>query len=43
MTFFFSGVSPLTYYLVEIFQYSNKTFDPLLSAVVVSLTEIVGE
>ena len=37
------GISPLTYYLVEIFQYSDKTFDPFWSAIIVSVTEIVGK
>jgi hypothetical protein len=36
-------MSPLTYYLVEIFQNYSTTFDAFWSAIIVSITEIVGE
>ena len=38
-----SGISPLTYYLVEIFQRSDKVFDAFWSAIIVSITEIIGK
>jgi hypothetical protein len=36
-------MSPLTYYLVEIFQNYSTTLDAFWSAIIVSITEIFGE
>ena len=43
-TFFFVlGIGPLTYFLVEIFQRSDQTFDAFWSAIIVTIMEIVGK